>query len=294
LATAGAIARTGARPVFSDIEARSFNLDPEEAKDKIGARTRAIVPVDLFGRCADMDPLVESARQRGFGIIEDAAHSFGARDGQGRAAGTIGDMGCLSFSPVRNLGAFGDAGMVITRDAKAAERLRELRTHGGRGKSDQEQIGGNFRLDALQAAVLRVKLGYLPLWTAARRQNAARYRELLGDAALSPWVTAPEDVPGHTYNCFVIRCSERDRLQDFLQKQGIETEICSPVPLHLRECFQHLGTRRGEFPRAEAAAQEALALPMYPELTFKQQSYIIDQMGEFYRQVSAHALRQAS
>jgi dTDP-4-amino-4,6-dideoxygalactose transaminase len=293
-ATAGAIARTGARPVFADIEADSFNLDPEAVESKIGSHTRAIVPVHLFGRCAAMEPILEVARKHGLMVIEDAAQSVGARDGQGRAAGTTGDVGCFSFFPTNNLGAFGDAGMVITDDGKLAETVRVLRMHGSKRKHYHKQIGGNFRLDALQAAILRVKLGYLPLWTAARRQNAARYRELFAYSGLSRQVMVPQDVPGHTYNQFVIRCTERDRLQAFLHECEIETEIYYPVPLHLQECFRQLGYGQGEFPRAEAAAQEVLALPMYPELTEKQQCYVVDQVCEFYRRQSARAMRQAS
>jgi dTDP-4-amino-4,6-dideoxygalactose transaminase len=293
-ATAGAIARTGARSVFADIEADSFNLDPEAVESKIGSHTRAIVPVHLFGRCAAMEPILEVARKHGLMVIEDAAQSVGARDGQGRAAGTTGDVGCFSFFPTNNLGAFGDAGMVITDDGKLAETVRLLRMHGSKRKYYHKQIGGNFRLDALQAAILRVKLGYLPLWTAARRQNAARYRELFACSGLSRQVMVPQDVPGHTYNQFVIRCTERDRLQAFLHECEIETEIYYPVPLHLQECFRQLGYGQGEFPRAEAAAQEVLALPMYPELTEKQQCYVVDQVCEFYRRQSARAMRQAS
>ena len=296
-ATAGVIARLGARPVFVDIETESFNLDAEEIEDKITRRTKAILPVHLFGRCADMDTIGEIARQHRLAVIEDAAQSIGARDPQGRAAGTIGDMGCFSFFPSKNLGAFGDAGMAVTNDAKLAESLRILRVHGGRPKYYHKEVGGNFRLDALQAAVLRVKLPYLPLWTAARRENAQRYRELFAGYGLGRQVTVPQDVPGHIYNQFVIRCADRDALQTFLRTQNVETEIYYPVPLHLQECFSSLGYGPGDFPCAEIAAKEVLALPIYPELTAAQQAYVVARIVEFYLQQSsraAGAIRQAS
>ena len=296
-ATAGVVSRLGAKPVFVDIEEESFNLDPDELEAKLSARTKAILPVHLFGRCASMDATMEIAKAHGLTVIEDAAQSIGAKDHHGRSAGTTGDFGCFSFFPSKNLGAFGDAGMVITQDAKLAETLRVLRVHGGKPKYYHKQIGGNFRLDALQAAVLRVKLRYLPLWTAARRQNASRYRELFGHAGLSCHVVVPSDVPGHIYNQFVIRCAERDGLQGFLREQNIETEIYYPVPLHLQECFAQLGYRKGEFPRAEAAAGEVLALPIYPELSEDQQGYVVDQVCEFYWRQTSSALstiRQAS
>jgi dTDP-4-amino-4,6-dideoxygalactose transaminase len=296
-ATAGVIARLGARPVFVDIEEENFNLDAGEVESKISARTKAILPVHLFGRCADMEAISEIAGRHGLAVIEDAAQSIGAADPQGRSAGTIGELGCFSFFPSKNLGAFGDAGMVVTQDAKLAEIVRVLRVHGGKPKYYHKQIGGNFRLDALQAAVLRVKLRYLPLWTAARRQNARRYRELFAQAGLARPVTVPQDVAGHIYNQFVIRCAERDALQAFLREQEIDTEIYYPVPLHLQECFAGLGQRAGEFPRAEAAAREVLALPIYPELSEAQQDYVVDRVSQFYgRQssgASATAARQA-
>ena len=296
-ATGGVIARLGARPVFVDIEAGSFNLDPDEIESKLSPRTKAILPVHLFGRCAAMEPILDIARKHGLTVVEDAAQSIGARDPHGRAAGTIGDMGCFSFFPSKNLGAFGDAGMVVTNDAKLAESLRILRVHGGKPKYYHKQIGGNFRLDALQAAVLRVKLSYLPLWTAARRDNAQRYRELFAGAGLRNQVTVPQDVPGHIYNQFVIRCTDRDALQAFLRTQNVETEIYYPVPLHLQECFSNLAYTLGDFPCAEVAAKEVLALPIYPELSPAQQAYVVERIVDFYRQQSSHgtsAIRQAS
>lgn len=297
-ATAGVIARLGARPVFVDIESESFNLDPDQIENVLSPRTKAILPVHLFGRCAAMEPIKEIAKQHGLAVIEDAAQSIGAKDHHGQSAGTIGDIGCFSFFPSKNLGAFGDAGMVVTADSKLAETLRVLRVHGGKPKYYHKQIGGNFRLDALQAAVLRVKLRYLPLWTTGRRQNASQYRELFTQAGLPCHVVVPADVPGHIYNQFVIRCAARDALQAFLREQNIETEIYYPVPLHLQECFAALGYRQGQFPCAEAAAAEVLALPIYPELSKEQQCYVVDRVCKFYWQQSSSAfaapIRQAS
>ena len=281
-ATAGVIARLGARPVFVDIDAQSFNLDAEEAAAKITSRTKAIMPVHLFGLCDNMDPILDVADKRGIAIIEDAAQAIGARDARGRVAGTLGSMGCFSFFPSKNLGAFGDGGMVVTNDPSLAETVRVLRVHGGKPKYYHRTVGGNFRLDALQAAILRVKLKYLPAWTEARRRNAQRYRQLIEEARLFEWIVPPLDSAGHIYNQFVIRCAQRDRLQAFLRERGVETEIYYPVPLHLQACFSELGYRNGNFPDAEAAAREALALPVYPELTEEEQHYVVEQMRDFY------------
>jgi dTDP-4-amino-4,6-dideoxygalactose transaminase len=281
-ATAGVIARLQARPVFVDIDSATFNLDPKDLQTKMTDRTKAILPVHLFGRCAEMDDILKLAAERGIHVIEDAAQAIGARDGQQRSAGTIGSIGCFSFFPSKNLGGFGDGGMVVTNDATLAETLNVLRVHGGKPKYHHGLIGGNFRLDALQAAVLRVKLKYLPLWTEARRHNARRYRNLFSENGMLEHVTLPEEVSGHIYNQYVIRCPARDRLQIYLRKQGIETEIYYPIPLHLQECFLKLGYQSGDFPRAESAALETLALPVYPELTEEQQRYIVEQIRTFY------------
>ncbi len=282
-ATAGVIARLGARPVFVDIDPRTFNLDPEEVHRKTSPRTKAILPVHLFGRCADMNTLLEAAEKHGLHVIEDAAQAIGARDGEARQAGAIGDMGCFSFFPSKNLGAFGDGGMVVTNVPKLAEALRMLRVHGAKPKYYHSIVGGNFRLDALQASVLRVKLKYLASWTEARRKNAERYRLMFEEKGLLEWASLPEDVPGHIYNQFVVRVSDRDGLQEFLGQRGVATEVYYPLPLHCQECFQNLGHRRGGFPEAEAAAEQSLALPVYPELTADQQRYIVDQIKEFYQ-----------
>jgi dTDP-4-amino-4,6-dideoxygalactose transaminase len=281
-ATAGVISRLGARPVFVDIDPKTFNLDTRAVGRKITSRTKAIMPVHLFGQCADMDPMIEAVRGKSIYVIEDAAQAIGARDNKARQAGTIGDMGCFSFFPSKNLGAFGDGGMVITNDEKLAETVKVLRVHGGKPKYHHRIVGGNFRLDALQAAVLRVKLKQLSQWTEMRRNNADRYRSLFEEAGLSKCISLPEDSPGHIYNQFVCRFPDRDRLQSVLREKGIETEVYYPIPLHLQDCFSDLGYRAGDFPNAEAAAQESLALPIYPELTEIQQRYIVEKIREFY------------
>ncbi|RMF84999.1 MAG: DegT/DnrJ/EryC1/StrS family aminotransferase [Nitrospinota bacterium] len=281
-ATAGVIVRVGARPVFVDIHPRTFHLDLEAVKARITPRTRAIIPVHLFGRCVELDPIRHLTEERGIWIVEDAAQAIGACDEEGRQAGTIGHLGTLSFFPSKNLGAFGDGGMVVTADQRLAEKLRTLRVHGSKPKYYHRMVGGNFRLDALQAAILRVKLPYLASWTAARRANARRYRLLFGEMDRLGKVTLPEDTPGHIYNQFVIRVPQRDNLRAFLKARGVESEVYYPLPLHLQECFQGLGYRQGDFPQAEAAAVETLALPIYPELSEEQQRYVVHQIREFY------------
>jgi dTDP-4-amino-4,6-dideoxygalactose transaminase len=281
-ATAGVIARMGARPVFADIDIKTFNLDSAAVPKKITSRTKAIMPVHLFGQCAEMESVTDVAKSKGIHIIEDAAQAIGATFKNGKRAGTVGDMGCFSFFPSKNLGAFGDAGMVITNDADLAEKLSMIRVHGSNPKYYHKVIGGNFRLDALQASILRVKLKYLPQWTEMRRANASRYRSLIQATPLLNSVSVPEDSPGHIYNQFVIRVSHRDRLRTFLCEKGIETEIYYPVPLHLQDCFAELGYRGGDLPNAETAARESLALPIYPELTPEQQQYVVEQIREFY------------
>ena len=282
-ATAGVVARLGGRPVFADIQPGTFNLDPAAALARLSPRTKVILPVHLFGRCADMDALLAAARERGIAVVEDAAQAIGAVDGKGRQAGTMGLMGCFSFFPSKNLGAFGDGGMTITSDPAVADKLQVLRMHGSKPKYYHHIVGGNFRLDALQAAVLRVKLQYLPGWSQARRANAERYRRLFKEAGLLDTVTLPEDVPGHIYNQFVIRVPSRDKLQAFLKGKEIGTEVYYPVALHLQACFKDLGYREGDFPHAERAATETLALPIYPELTEAQQGYVVEQIKAFYK-----------
>lgn len=281
-ASAGVIARLGAHPVFGDIDPVTFNLDARAAAEKVTPRTKVIMPVHLFGRCAEMDPILAVAEEHGIAVIEDAAQAIGAFDEKGRNAGTIGLIGCFSFFPSKNLGAFGDGGMVVTNEQGLAETLRVLRVHGGNPKYYHPIVGGNFRLDALQAAVLRVKLRYLRAWTGARRANAQRYRTLSKEAGLLGHVAFPPDVAGHIYNQFVIRTSERDRLQAFLREHEIGTEVYYPIPLHLQECFRQLGYKKGDLPHAERAAQDSLAIPVYAELTADQQEFVVHQIAAFY------------
>lgn len=280
-ATAGGIARLGARPVLVDIDPRTYNADPAAIAAAVTSRTRAILPVHLFGLSAELDPMLEVARKAGLPVIEDAAQAIGARY-HGAKVGTRGSVGCFSFFPSKNLGAFGDGGLVATSDADAAHRMRLLRNHGAEPKYVHKVIGGNFRLDALQAAVLRVKLPHLAAWTEARRRNAALYRRLFDEAGLTDRVVLPIEPPGcyHVYNQFVIRFSERDRLRAHLLARGVGTEIYYPVPFHLQECFAWLGYRAGEFPHAERAARESLALPIYGEATESQLAYVVEAIGD--------------
>jgi dTDP-4-amino-4,6-dideoxygalactose transaminase len=280
-ATAGSIVRVGARPVLVDIDPGSFNLEPDAVKGAITTRTRAIMPVHLFGQCADMDAILAIARDANVPVIEDAAQAIGARYGD-RGAGTMGAIGCFSFFPSKNLGAFGDAGLVTTEDDHLAARLRLLRTHGAEQQYFHRVVGGNFRLDAIQAAVLRVKAPHLSSWTAARQRNAATYRRLCEDAGLVGPLVLPVEAPGrtHIYNQFVVRLPERDRVRDALQAAGVGTAIYYPVPFHEQECFATLGYRRGDFPNAERAAAETLALPIYGELTDAQQAYVVQTLRD--------------
>jgi dTDP-4-amino-4,6-dideoxygalactose transaminase len=282
-ATAGAIARLGARPVFVDIDPETFNIDPQAIRDKLTPYTKAIIPVHLFGRCAEMAPILEIAQAHGIYLIEDAAQAIGAHDEAGQQAGTLGHFGCFSFFPSKNLGAFGDGGMVITNDETLADTIHMLRAHGSKPKYFHRMVGGNFRLDALQAAVLSVKLRYLPRWTAARRRNADGYRVLFKNLDLPDAVRLPADTPGHIYNQFVVRFPQRDALQAFLKAQGVATEIYYPLPLHMQECFSGLGYCEGDFPHAEAAARDSLALPIYPELTEVQQQHVVKSISAFYQ-----------
>jgi dTDP-4-amino-4,6-dideoxygalactose transaminase len=280
-ATGGVIARLGATPVFVDIDPHTYNIDPTAAAEATGDRTKVIMPVHLYGCVADMDPILASAGGH-ISVIEDAAQAIGAFDARGRRAGSIGDMGCFSFFPSKNLGGFGDGGMTVTNDDDFAHRLKLLRTHGSEPKYYHSIVGGNFRLDALQAAVLRVKLRHLDGWTAGRRSNAQRYRELFDDAHLTDRVTLPVDEPGHIYNQFVVRVSDRDALRAHLADCGIGTEIYYPVPLHMQECFTALGYGAGDLPHAEAAARETLALPIYPELNDAQLVHVVESIREHY------------
>jgi dTDP-4-amino-4,6-dideoxygalactose transaminase len=284
-ATAGSVARLGATPVFVDIEPSSFNLYEDRIESLITDKTRAIIPVHLFGMCADMDKINEVARARGIAVIEDAAQAIGA-EYKGRRAGSLGLIGAFSFYPSKNLGGAGDGGMLTTNDAAVAERLRSLRAHGAKNKYFHEEVGINSRLDSLQAAILRVKLRYLDEWAEARRENARRYRELFMQTGLleNGLVMLPESSPDafHVYNQFVIRAQDRDRLKQSLKDEGIGTEIYYPLSLHLQDCFKYLGHKRGEFPESERASNEALAIPIYPELEEEAQRYVVERIAAFY------------
>jgi dTDP-4-amino-4,6-dideoxygalactose transaminase len=300
-ATAGTIARTGAQPLFCDIDALTFNLSPAAVAELLerqcerragalfhrgsGARVRALMPVHLYGQLADMVPLMEMAGRFGLSVIEDAAQAIGAADARQRRAGSFGDVGCLSFFPTKNLGAFGDAGMCVTNDGALAERMEVLRVHGGKPKYYHALIGGNFRIDELQAAVLNVKLPHLDAWSARRQRNAAFYDGAFARAQLGSAVRTPHVAPGvrHIFNQYALRVRDRDALRQHLNEAGVGTEIYYPVPLHLQQCFAHLGHRRGDYPVSEQAAAETLALPIYPELTETQLQYVVDSIAAHYR-----------
>lgn len=282
-ATAGAVARLGGVPVFVDIDPATFNLDPAAVEKAVTRKTRAVIPVHLFGQCADMKPIIETARRHGLRVIEDAAQAIGAEYRDGRRAGAMGDIGCFSFFPSKNLGAMGDAGMAVTGDEDLAERLRLLRAHGSKPKYHHKLIGGNFRLDTVQAAILLVKLRHLDGWTRKRRENAARYERLLAESGpVGKGVRAPVDAYrasgaefGHVYNQFVIRVADREGAMERLRREDIGSEVYYPVPFHLQECFKTLGYQRGDFPLAEEAANDSLALPIYPELSEEQQARVV-------------------
>jgi dTDP-4-amino-4,6-dideoxygalactose transaminase len=283
-ATAGSVVRLGAKPVLVDVDLDTFNLNAAATVAAITPRTKAIIPVHLFGQSADLAPILAAAAPRGIHVIEDAAQAIGARY-NGRAVGNWGAIGCFSFFPSKNLGGFGDGGLVTSTDKDLAHRLRLIRNHGMEPKYFHHLVGANFRIDALQAAVLRVKLPHLEAWSAARRRNAARYRALFADAGLQDIVAMPVEAPGrtHIYNQFVIRGEQRDKLRAHLDAAGIGTEVYYPVPFHLQECFADLGHAAGAFPVAERAANESLALPIYPELTEAQQAAVVGAIRTFYR-----------
>jgi dTDP-4-amino-4,6-dideoxygalactose transaminase len=303
-ATAGCVARLGAKAVFVDIDPQTFNIDPAQIEAKITPQTKAIIPVHLYGQCADMAPIMDIAARRKLYVIEDAAQAIGA-EYQGQRAGSLGHIGCFSFFPSKNLGAFGDGGAVTTNDPALNEQMKILRVHGSKPKYYHKFVGGNFRLDALQAAIVRVKLKHLDNWTAGRQRNAARYNQLFTDLGLTtgahPLVTLPVEssVTGqyarrtaattppfanhrHIYNQYIIRVSQRDPLQAFLTERKIGNEIYYPLPLHRQECFADWGYQPGDFPLSEAAAAETLALPIYPELTDEPLQTVVKTIAEFY------------
>jgi dTDP-4-amino-4,6-dideoxygalactose transaminase len=283
-ATAGSIHHVGAKPVFVDVDPETFNIDINQAAAAIAAnpKIRAVIPVHLFGGCADLDPLCEAARARGIPVIEDAAQSIGS-EYKGRRAGSIGELGCFSFFPSKNLGAFGDGGLVTTNDAALAEKIKALRVHGRTGKYFHEWVGVNSRLDALQAAILQVKLRYLDGWSEGRQRNADLYRKLIAGQNIP--VSPPQKAAyqtRHVYNQFVIRCSQRDELRAFLKENGVGTEVYYPLPLHQQPCFAGLGYKAGDFPVSEELSRSTLALPIYAELDMRDIEYIAGLMRSFY------------
>jgi len=331
-ATAGVVARLGAKPIFIDIEPDTYNLDPQKLQElleagcdvdqetgkpverKMGCAIRAVIPVHLYGQCADMDPIMEMAQRARVDIVEDAAQAIGAiyyskgldgkvqraktegwaleeragRWGEGPRtacrAGSMGRLGCLSFFPTKNLGGCGDGGMVVTDDEPLSETIRVLRVHGSQPKYHHHLIGGNFRLDELQAAILNVKFLHLERWTEARRSNARRYDSLFVEAGLAERIQVPfvRDGNRHIFHQYVIRAPNRDKLREFLRSNGVGTEVYYPIPLHLQKCFEYLGYRRGDLPESEKASGETLALPIYPELSPEKQEYVVEQIKMFY------------
>jgi len=331
-ATAGVIARLGATPIFIDIDPTTYNIDPEKLRELVETKCdvdqgtgrpverksrvdiKAIIPIHLYGQCADMDPLMEMTQKAHLDIVEDAAQAIGAiyysrgfksrgdapaitarisgeNPGTGREsaraaykAGSMGRLGCFSFFPTKNLGGFGDAGMVVTDEEAMAEKIKVLRVHGSQPKYHHHLIGGNFRLDELQAAILNVKFLHLERWTEARRKNAERYGRLFEEMGLTEHIQLPIIQEGnrHIFNQYVIRVPQRDRLREFLNAKGVGTEIYYPIPLHLQKCFRYLGYKEGDLPESEKAAKETLALPIYPELSQEQQEYVVEQIRNFH------------
>jgi dTDP-4-amino-4,6-dideoxygalactose transaminase len=289
-ATAGAIARLGARPIFADIDPVTFNIDPRHLAAQVTPRTRAIVPVHLFGQCADMDPILEVARKHHLPVIEDAAQAIGA-EYKGRRAGSMGTAACFSFFPSKNLGALGDGGAVTTNDAALADKIKLLRGHGSHPKYFHKVVGGNFRLDTIHAAVLRVKLKYLDGWTAGRQQGGAYYTEaftrfgLEGRGAVTPRAVQSR----HIFNQYVVRFEDREAMREHLKSHRIGTEVYYPLPMHLQECFAYLNHKQGEFPESERAATTSLALPMFPELTNTQRERVVSTVASHFQAAGRRA-----
>jgi len=289
--TAGVISRLNATPKFVDIDPVTYNMDPQKIESALTRRTRALIPVHLFGQCADMDPILKTASSHNIPVIEDAAQSIGAQYKRQRA-GSMGTFGIFSFFPSKNLGGAGDGGMVVTHDASLYDKLKILRVHGSRPKYFHKIVGGNFRLDALQAAVLLAKFKHLDAWSEARRRNALYYDKLFGQTDLikNEYIEPPKaaykdsgDPNYHIYHQYTIRARSRDKLQAFLKEQGIGTAIYYPMPLHLQDCFKDLGYLKGDFPESEKAAESVFSLPIYPELTRSQQEYIVEHINTFYQ-----------
>lgn len=299
-ATAGAIVRVGAVPVFVDIDPVSYNISPSRLKEWFDShptqikKVKAIIPVHLYGQCADMEGLIKTAQQYNIPVIEDSAQAIGAEyvlNGNTRRAGSMGELGCFSFFPSKNLGGIGDGGMVAASDSDLAEKLKTLRNHGSKPKYYHEFIGGNFRLDTIQAAVLLVKLKYLDKWHEARQKNALNYNTLFNEAKIRDIKTPTAVHQGaakhyHIYNQYVIQASKRDELKTFLEKNGISTEVYYPLPFHLQGCFSYLGYKKGDFPESENAAEKTLAIPIYPEITDEMQRYVVSKIKEFYNKTA--------
>jgi len=298
-ATAGVVSRLNATPVFVDINPVTFNIDPKEFEKNITAKTKAVIPVHLYGQSCEMDEIIKIAKENGLKVIEDGAQAIGVQYKDGRHVGTIGDIGCFSFFPSKNLGGYGDGGLVISNDDKLAERLRILRVHGGESKYYHKTIGGNFRLDAIQAAVLKVKLPYLDNWSKQRRENAETYNKLFISSGLAEEtgktnfdkrnsVLLPKAIYKsneiknyHIYNQYIIRVEKRDELRQYLAKNEISTEIYYPVPFHMQECFANLGYKRGDFPLSEMSSETSIALPIYPELSKEQIEFVVRTINDF-------------
>ena len=283
-ATAGVVSRLGAKPVFVDIQPDTFNIDPNLIEQAITPRTKAIIPVHLFGQCADMAAINEIAKRKKVCVIEDACQAIGAAQ-QGKRAGILGDTGCFSFFPTKNLGGFGDGGLITTDDKALADSMAMLRVHGSEVRYLHEAVGINSRLDALQAAVLQIKLKYLDQWNEGRRRNAERYQQLFARTKHADRVALPLTVPGnfHVYNQFTVRAPKRDELRTFLKEKGVGTEVYYPLPMHLQNCYRDLGHQKGSFPLSEQAAEEVMSIPIYAELTEAQQSYVVEIIADFYR-----------
>lgn len=277
-ATAGSVSRLGATPIFVDIDPKTYNIDPKLIEEKITEKTKAIIPVHLYGQCADMDPILDIAAKHDLYVIEDAAQAIGAKY-KNREAGSMGDLGCLSFFPTKNLGGYGDGGMILTNNENLAERLKVLRVHGSKPKYYHSVIGCNSRLDAIQAAILLVKFKCLDKWNEARRQNASTYDSLFSSTdVLTPY---SEGFNYHIFNQYVIQVSDRDGLKAYLKEEGVGTEIYYPVPLHLQECYSDLGYSVGDIPVSEQTARQALALPVFPELNDEEQKQIVKLIEDF-------------
>ena len=283
-ATAGVISRLGAKPVFVDIQPDTFNIDPSLIERAITPRTKAIIPVHLFGQCADMAAINEIAKRKKIRVIEDACQAIGAAQ-EGKRAGILGDTGCFSFFPTKNLGGFGDGGLITTNDKALADSMAMLRVHGSQVRYLHEAVGINSRLDALQAAVLQIKMKYLDQWNEGRRRNAERYQRLFAQTKHVDRVVLPPTAPGnfHVYNQFTIRAPKRDALRTFLKEKGVGTEVYYPLPMHLQNCYRDLGYQKASFPLSEGAAEEVMSIPIYAELTESQQSYVVEMMAEFYK-----------